>query len=65
MLAVKSEPLNDRMEAYMLDMRALALPVEADGGYAEGEAAELKTPLLKNLLIVTASPLISLVRFLV
>ena len=29
MLAVKSEPLNDRMAAYMLDMRALALPVEA------------------------------------
>ena len=65
MLAVKSEPLNDLMEAYMLEMRAMALPVEADGGYGEGEAEALDTPLLKNLLIVTASPLISLVRFLV
>ena len=65
MLAVKSEPLNDRIEAYMLEMRAMALPVEADGGYGEGEAEALDTPLLKNLLIVTASPLISLVRFLV
>ena len=30
MLAVKSEPLNDRMEAYMLDMRALARPLMQD-----------------------------------
>ena len=65
MLAVKSEPLNDLVEAYMLDMRAMALPVEADGGYGEGEAEALDVPLVKNVLIVTASPLISLVRFMI
>ena len=49
----------------MLEMRAMALPVAADGGYGAGEAKALDTPWLKNLLILAASPLVSLFRFLV
>ena len=63
MLAVKSEPLNAMMEDYMLDMRAMALPVEQDGSYGQGEVEALEISWLKNLLILAASPLISLVRF--
>ena len=33
----------------MLDMRAMALPVEADGGYGEGQAEALDTPLFGKI----------------
>lgn len=65
MLAVRGEALGEMMEDYMLEMRAMALPVEADGRYGTAEVEALETPWLKNLLIVAASPLISLFRFLV
>ena len=65
MLAVRGEALCGMAEDYMLEMRAMALPVAADGGYGAGEAEALETPWLKNLLILAASPLVSLFRFLV
>ncbi len=66
MLVIRSEAVNEQLEAHMREMRAQSLRVEADGGYVQEDGVEaLVTPWGKNLLILLASPLISLVRFLV
>lgn len=66
MLVIHSEEINRQLETHMREMRAQSLRVEADGSYAQEDGVEaLVTPWGKNLLILLASPLISLVRFLV
>ena len=66
MLVIHSEEINRQLELHMREMRAQSLRVEADGSYAQEDGVEaLVTPWGKNLLILLASPLISLVRFLV
>lgn len=66
MLAVRSRELNRMAEEYMLGLRGQALPVQEDGSYGQsGGVTALETPFGKNLLILVASPFISLVRFMI
>ncbi len=66
MLVIQSREINAMLEEHMLSMIEKSLPVNANGSYGtNGDARPLSIGWMKNVLIVLASPFVSLVRFLV